>query len=71
MNVIIWVNHYGWIMGEKHDGDALTGLRFTKAREGAKPYDEGGEALMNVRRYVEEMGCHYDLERIYFGGWKK
>lgn len=69
--MIVWVNHCGWIMGEIRTDGAVTGLRFTKARAGAKRYDESGAELESVRRYVESMGCHYDLERYYFGeGWK-
>ena len=26
-----------------------------------------GAELETVRRYVEGMGCHYDMERDYFG----
>lgn len=63
--VIVWVNHCGWIMGEIRTDGAVTGLRFTKARAGAKPYDES--TLEEVLRYVEGTGCHYDLERDYFG----
>ena len=64
VKILVWVNHCGWIMGEIRDGGAIVGLRFTKARAGAKPYDEG--ALEEVLRYVEGTGCHYDLERDYF-----
>ena len=64
MQVIVLVNRCGWIMGEIRTDGAVTGLRFTKARAGAKPYDEG--ALEELLRYVEGTGCHYDLEREYF-----
>ena len=64
VKILVWVNHYGWIMGEIRDGGALVGLRFTKARAGAQPYDEG--ALEEILRDVEGTGCHYDLEREYF-----
>lgn len=67
VNVLIWVNHCGWIMGENRTDGMLTGLKFTQARNRAKHYEEGGAELETVRRYVEDMGFHYDLERLYFG----
>lgn len=67
VNVIIWVNHCGWIMGENRTDGMLTGLKFTQAWNRAKRYEEGGAELEAVRRYVEDMGFHYDLERLYFG----
>lgn len=66
VKVIVYVNHCGWIMGEIRMDGVIEGLRFTKARAGAKPYADGGEALGEVLRYVETTGCHYDLEREYF-----
>lgn len=56
----VWVNHYGWIMG----GDPDRGFRFTKAKDGAKPFEEFGKELLNVRICIERnMQCNYDLVR--------
>lgn len=60
----IYVNHYGWVMGIKRDGWKVTGLKFTKHKEGAKPFKgdwtvdkEAGDAL----RYAQGvMQCHVD-----------
>ena len=54
----IWVNGFGWVMG----GNPETGLKFTKQKAGAKPFDEMGKELLNVRIYIEQkMQSHYDL----------
>ena len=67
VNVSIWVDHCGRIMGENRTDGMLTGLKFTQARNLAKRYDESGAELEAARRYVEGMGYHYDMERDYFG----
>lgn len=67
VNVIVWVKNGGWIRDEFKADGMITGLKFTQERARAKRYDESGADLEAVRRYVEGMGCHYDLERDYFG----
>lgn len=67
VNVIVWVKNGGWIRDEFHGDGMITGLKFTQERARAKRYDESGAELEAVRRYVEGMGCHYDMERDYFG----
>ena len=67
VNVIVWVKNGGWIRDEFKADGMITGLKFTQERARAKRYDESGAELESARRYVEGMGCHYDLERLYFG----
>jgi len=56
----VWVNHYGWIMG----GNPDRGLKFTKHKAGAKPFEEFGKELLETRIFIEQkMQCHYDLVR--------
>lgn len=45
----IWVNHYGWICG----GNPEKGLRFTKMKMGAKPFDEFSKETLETRIYIE------------------
>ena len=60
MMVKIWVNHYGWICG----GNPEKGLRFTKMKMGAKPFDEFSKETLETRIYIERvMQCNYDLVR--------
>lgn len=54
----IFVNHFGWVM----DGTPKTGLKFTKHKAGAKPFDDFGKELFNVRFYIERtIKANYDL----------
>lgn len=54
---ILYVNHYGWIVG----GTPETGLRFTKHREGAKPFDPYSNEYFDVCYYIENtLKCNYD-----------
>ena len=58
----IWVNHYGWIMG----GNPEKGFRFTKQKDGAKPFSgdklDTRSELFAVCKFIElEMLCNYDL----------
>lgn len=56
----VWVNGYGWVWG----GNEETGLKFTSAKIGAKPFDEFGKELFNLRCFIErKMKCNYDLVR--------
>lgn len=60
----IWVNHYGWVMY----GDPQKGLRFTKHKDGAKPFQgdkwDTRSELFGVCDYIERhMMCNYDLVR--------
>lgn len=56
----IWVNHYGWICGGSPDN----GLRFTKMKMGAKPFDEFSKETFETCIYIERvMQCNYDLVR--------
>lgn len=60
MTMKIWVNHYGWICG----GNPDKGLRFTKMKAGAKPFDEFSKETFETRLYIEQkMQCNYDLVR--------
>lgn len=62
--VIVWVNHYGWVMG----GSPEKGLRFTMHKAGAKPFDEFGKELFNTRYFIEnKMQCNYDVVRCERG----
>lgn len=56
----VYVNHYGWVCG----GNPETGLKFARSRASAKPYEEFGKELLEIRIYIERvMRCHYDLRR--------
>jgi len=60
----IYVNHYGWVMGIKRDGQRVTGLKFTKHKEGAKPFEGDWDTnpdLFGVLYYIENtLKCHVD-----------
>lgn len=54
--IVIWVNHYGWILG----GNAEKGLRFTRQRAGAKPFEPYSKDYIETMRYVEGvMQCNW------------
>ena len=58
----VYVNNKGWIMAiDRKDGDVI-GLRYTKHREGAKPFLGDwitDEETLDVLRFVESSGCAY------------
>lgn len=60
----IYVNHYGWVMGVNRTDGAVTGLRFTKVKAGAKPFAGdwiGDKETDSVLYYIENtMRCAYD-----------
>lgn len=56
----IWVNHYGWVCG----GSPEDGLKFTKFKAGAKPFEEYSKETLETRIYIERvLKCNYDLKR--------
>jgi hypothetical protein len=56
----IFVNHYGWVCG----GSPEVGLKFTKIKAGAKPFEEYSKELFETRIFIErKMQCNYDLIR--------
>lgn len=60
MAIKIWVNGHGWICG----GNPGKGLRFTKMKAGAKPFDEFSKETFETRIFIEQvMQCNYDLIR--------
>lgn len=56
----LYVNNRGWVMG----GSPEKGLKFTRFKAGARPFDEIADckALLETRIYIEEkLQCHYDV----------
>ena len=62
----LYVNHYGWVMGinRSKDDDEIIDLRYTKHKEGAKPFKDDWNAdpdLWDVLYYIEnQLKCHVD-----------
>ena len=65
----LYVNHYGWVMGinRSKDDDEIIDLRYTKHKEGAKPFKDDWNAdpdLWDVLYYIENtLKCHVDRVR--------
>lgn len=66
MAITISSAHYGWVCGEKRNpAGYVIDVRWTKYKEGAKPYRDNSRDLEDVRAHLYKRNIAHDVNHIY------